>query len=381
MSLWAGRRLKGTHRHDALRLDIGELVVSVHLFFPRPPLPAPSCCSPFPLHRHLLPPPPSTLTLAPRISAKGRLFGSATYSPAALLCFDTGRTSPQTLASKEAPSHLSSRPAVDSTVKLTFGVAERARIREGKLVGMASPRAFLLAAAVACLVQGGISFAPSAMTGRLCGSQPSGRASMALRAATGLVASPLRPLSRRCAPRHSSLSMQSSGSPSDDLSKKFEQEKETRIKMDKIFEDATQDLSELAGKEMEELRGQSDELLKQREEEWEALGNKETEALIGKVDSLAENFLKKSGRLAATQNLDLKTPKNPTLKQTPTITPAKTMRPPSAISRPPNRKPQIFTAYLRPIKPDKRLQERRRRRRRLRGDGEVPRPLCRRPDR
>jgi len=161
---------------------------------------------------------------------------------------------------------------------------------------MASPRAFLLAVAVASLVPGGISFVPSAMNGRLCGNQPSGRASMALRVATGLVASPLRPLSRRCASRISSLSMQSSGSPSDDLSKKFEQEKETRIKMDKIFEDATQDLSELAGKEMEELRGQSDELLKQREEEWEALGNKETEALIGKVDSLAENFLKKSGR-------------------------------------------------------------------------------------
>jgi len=86
------------------------------------------------------------------------------------------------------------------------------------------------------------------------------------------------------------------GDSADDLSKKFEEEKRTRLEMDKIFSDASADLQQLANKEMETLKAETEDLLQQREEEWEALGNKAAASMVSKVDSLAEDFLKKAGR-------------------------------------------------------------------------------------
>eukprot|EP00286_Rhodomonas_abbreviata_P015231 CAMPEP_0181321812 /NCGR_PEP_ID=MMETSP1101-20121128/18895_1 /TAXON_ID=46948 /ORGANISM="Rhodomonas abbreviata, Strain Caron Lab Isolate" /LENGTH=513 /DNA_ID=CAMNT_0023429685 /DNA_START=28 /DNA_END=1569 /DNA_ORIENTATION=+ len=89
------------------------------------------------------------------------------------------------------------------------------------------------------------------------------------------------------------------------LGKEFDKERETREKMDKIFKDASSDLESLAKAELEALNEETDELIARRQEEWEAMGSKAAESLTSKVDSLAENFLKSTGRSASDDDDEL----------------------------------------------------------------------------
>jgi len=91
----------------------------------------------------------------------------------------------------------------------------------------------------------------------------------------------------------------------DDLSKKFEEEKETRKKMDDIFKDATSNLEAMAKSDLDALKAEADELVKRREEEWEIMGAKAQESLTSKVDSLAESFLKGTGKSDSEDDDDL----------------------------------------------------------------------------
>jgi len=91
----------------------------------------------------------------------------------------------------------------------------------------------------------------------------------------------------------------------DGLSKKFDQERETREKMDKIFKDATSNLQNLAQSELENMNQEAEDIMQRRQEEWEAMGSKAADALTSKVDSLAENFLKSTGRSADDDDDDL----------------------------------------------------------------------------
>lgn len=88
----------------------------------------------------------------------------------------------------------------------------------------------------------------------------------------------------------------------EDLDKEFQREKETREKMDSIFADAAKGLEGLAQKELDDLKNEAEQLQSQREEEWEKLGAKASENLISKVDSLAEDFLKSTGRASESED-------------------------------------------------------------------------------
>lgn len=101
------------------------------------------------------------------------------------------------------------------------------------------------------------------------------------------------------------LRMESGNSFDDGLSKKFDEERATREKMDKIFKDASADLQDLARSELESMKEEADDILQRRQEEWEAMGSKAAESLTSKVDSLAEDFLKSTGRASDDDDDDL----------------------------------------------------------------------------
>uniref|UniRef100_A0A7S0MNM1 NAD(P)-binding domain-containing protein n=1 Tax=Cryptomonas curvata TaxID=233186 RepID=A0A7S0MNM1_9CRYP len=83
----------------------------------------------------------------------------------------------------------------------------------------------------------------------------------------------------------------------DDLMKKFEEERKIREEMDAIFKNAQSDLQSIAKLELDSLKSEAEEIKQRREEEWSILGAKEAEKLTSKVDSLAEQFLRSTGRL------------------------------------------------------------------------------------
>lgn len=79
--------------------------------------------------------------------------------------------------------------------------------------------------------------------------------------------------------------------------KKFEAERKVREEMDAIFKKAESDLQSMTKLELESMRNEAEAIQQQREEEWARLGAKAAEKLTSKVDSLAEQFLKSTGRL------------------------------------------------------------------------------------
>lgn len=83
-----------------------------------------------------------------------------------------------------------------------------------------------------------------------------------------------------------------------DLGKEFEQERKTREEMDRIFKKASDDLKTAAEAELNTMAEEAEQLLQQREEEWEKMKNKAAESLTSKVDALAEDFLKSTGRVS-----------------------------------------------------------------------------------
>jgi len=89
-----------------------------------------------------------------------------------------------------------------------------------------------------------------------------------------------------------------------DLGKEFERERKTREEMDKIFAKASEDLEAAAKAELNVMAEEAQQLLEQREEEWEKLKNKAAESLTSKVDALAENFLKTTGRVGDDEDDD-----------------------------------------------------------------------------
>ncbi|EKX50276.1 hypothetical protein GUITHDRAFT_151266, partial [Guillardia theta CCMP2712] len=80
------------------------------------------------------------------------------------------------------------------------------------------------------------------------------------------------------------------------LGKEFENYKKTSEQMEEIFKKASNDLQSRAKEELDSFNQQVDEIMSRREEEWELLGAKAAESLVSKVDDLAENFLKGTGR-------------------------------------------------------------------------------------
>lgn len=109
-------------------------------------------------------------------------------------------------------------------------------------------------------------------------------------------------ISRRL-PATQSLKLRSRGRPQlwmqgGDLDKEFQREKETREEMDKIFAKGIDDLQKAAQTELDLMAEEAEQILSQREEEWEKLKNKAAESLTSKVDSLAEDFLKSTGRVS-----------------------------------------------------------------------------------
>merc|ERR1712216_1005326 len=89
-----------------------------------------------------------------------------------------------------------------------------------------------------------------------------------------------------------------------DLGKEFEQERKTREEMDKIFAKAQEDLQQSARAELDIMAEEAEQLLQQREEEWERLKDKMSASLTSKVDSLAEDFLKTTGRVSDSEDDD-----------------------------------------------------------------------------
>ena len=89
-----------------------------------------------------------------------------------------------------------------------------------------------------------------------------------------------------------------------DLGKEFEQERKTREEMDKIFKKASEDLKSAAEAELNIMAEEAEQLLQQREEEWEKMKNKAAESLTSKIDDLAEDFLKSTGRVSEDDDED-----------------------------------------------------------------------------
>ena len=89
-----------------------------------------------------------------------------------------------------------------------------------------------------------------------------------------------------------------------DLGKEFEEERRTREEMDRIFKKATDDLKSTSQAQLDIMAQEADELMQQREEEWERLKDKMSASLTSKVDSLAEDFLKKTGSSADSDDDD-----------------------------------------------------------------------------
>jgi len=143
-------------------------------------------------------------------------------------------------------------------------------------------------ALAACLAASGEAFAPTPPHRAALGPHAANKASLRLPAAR----------------RGRAMGLRMAGESLDDeLAKAFEREKanrqqeaETKKEMDKIFKDAQDDLKNLAQSELDKFKEEAEEIMMQREEEWEAMGNKEAASFLGKVDSLAEEFLKKTGR-------------------------------------------------------------------------------------
>ena len=89
-----------------------------------------------------------------------------------------------------------------------------------------------------------------------------------------------------------------------DLGKEFEEERKTREEMDRIFKKATDDLKSTSQAQLDIMAQEADALMQQREEEWERLKDKMSASLTSKVDSLAEDFLKKTGSSADSDDDD-----------------------------------------------------------------------------
>ena len=74
--------------------------------------------------------------------------------------------------------------------------------------------------------------------------------------------------------------------------------------MDKIFKKASEDLKSAAEAELNIMAEEAEQLLQQREEEWEKMKNRAAESLTSKIDDLAEDFLKSTGRVSEDDDED-----------------------------------------------------------------------------